>query len=292
MGAIIIPIHPEDFSDCASEPITVRMDAVKESKRLWQTARLMIITLFIATLIRAFFFANFVIPSQSMMPRLLTGDMFVASKWDYGWSRYSFSSRFNIFEGRVFGSTPEIGDVVIFAGVKDPRMTYIKRVMGHPGDTVEMRNGIFILNNVPMAQDRRSDLVIPITPNLKCLAIPGLIDLRTLTADARPGCKFYQARETLPSGRRHLILDFAIAKSDNFGPVRVPAGHLFMLGDNRDDSLDSRFSALEGGVGMVPIDRLLGRARYVFLSSDGTGAFFKPWTWQSAFRGDQLGEIN
>lgn len=268
------------------------MDAVKESKRLWQTAKLMIITLFIATLIRAFFFANFVIPSQSMMPRLLTGDMFVASKWDYGWSRYSFSSRFNLFEGRVFGSMPKIGDVVIFAGVKDPSMTYIKRVMGLPGDTVEMRNGIFVLNGVPLPQSRRSDLVIPVTPNLVCLSIPGLIDLRTLTADAQPGCKFYQAQERLPSGRRHRVLDFAIARSDNFGPVRVPAGHLFMLGDNRDDSLDSRFSSLEGGVGMVPVDRLLGKAKYVFFSSDGSGAFLKPWTWQSAFRGSQLGPIH
>lgn len=254
-------------------------------------AKMIFGTLLAATLLRSFVLAPFVIPSQSMMPRLLTGDVFVASKWSYGWSRYSFSSRLPLFKGRIMGSSPEIGDVVIFAGTGDPTLTYIKRVMGLPGDLVEMRRGRFILNGTELYQSRPTDFVIPLGPNVACLSIPGLIDLRRLTADAKPGCGFLQARERLPSGRSHRVLDFAIARTDTFGPVRVPAGHVFMLGDNRDDSRDSRVPIQEGGLGMVPMDNIIGKARSVFFSSDGTGSPLKPWTWQRSFRPEQMGPI-
>ena len=268
------------------------MDGKSGSKSFWRMARLLVWTLLVATLIRSFLFASFIIPSQSMMPRLLTGDVFVATKWSYGFSRYSFSSTLPLFHGRVWGSMPEIGDVVILAGPTDPSVTFIKRVMGRPGDTVEMRDGLFVLNGRTMPQRRMGDFVIPLGPNVICLSIPGLIDLRSLTADARPGCKFMQARERLPSGRSHRVLDFAIARSDTFGPVEVPPGHLFMMGDNRDDSLDSRMPVSEGGLGMVPVENVIGKARVVVFSSDGTGSLIKPWTWQSSFRPGQLGGIN
>lgn len=267
------------------------MDGKTGSKSFWRTARLLVGTLVVATVIRAMVFATFVIPSQSMMPRLLTGDVFVASKWSYGWSRHSFNSRLSLFDGRIWGSSPEIGDVVIFAGVVDPGVTYIKRVMGRPGDVVAMREGRFFLNGRMLPQTPPRDFVIPLGPNVVCLAIPGLIDLRVLTADAKPGCRFYQARETLPSGRSHRVLDFAIARTDTFGPVTVPAGHLFMLGDNRDDSLDSRVPVRAGGLGMVPRDNVIGKARWVLFSSDGTGSLLKPWTWRSAVRPSQTGYI-
>lgn len=255
-------------------------------------ARLLAWTLLVATLIRSLLFATFIIPSQSMMPRLLTGDVFIATKWSYGFSRYSFSSHAPLFRGKILGSRPEIGDVVILAGPVDHGVTFIKRVMGRPGDTVEMRDGLFILNGRTLPQFRRSEFVIPLGPNVICLAIPGLIDLRSLTADAKPGCKFIQARERLPSGRMHRVLDFAIARSDTFGPVKVPQGRLFMLGDNRDDSLDSRMPISSGGLGMIPEENVIGKARWVVFSSDGTGSLLKPWTWQSALRPSQTGPIN
>lgn len=267
------------------------MDGRSGSKSFWRTARLVVGTLLVATLIRAFLFATFIIPSQSMMPRLLTGDVFVASKWSYGWSRHSFSSRLHLFDGRIFGSDPKIGDVVIFAGVSDPGITYIKRVMGLPGDVVEMRQGRFYLNGRMLPQSRYRDFVIPLGPNVICLAIPGLIDLRVLTADAKPGCRFYQAREFLPAGGSHRVLDFAVARSDTYGPTRVPKGHVFMMGDNRDDSLDSRIPIDMGGLGMVPQDNIIGKARWVVFSSNGTGALLKPWTWRGAFRPSQMGRI-
>lgn len=268
------------------------MDGRVQSKKFWRMARLLVCTLLVATVIRGLLFATFIIPSQSMMPRLLTGDVFVASKWSYGWSRYSFSSSLPIFKGRVWGADPRIGDVVIFAGVGDSNITYIKRVMGLPGDTVQMRNGRFLLNGHELPQTRPSDFVIPLGPNVVCLSIPGLIDLRRLTADAKPGCGFLQAGERLPSGHMHRVLDFAIAKSDTYGPARVPQGHVFMLGDNRDDSVDSRFPVSEGGLGMVPLDHIIGKARWVVFSSDGTGSLIKPWTWQGAFRPSQTGAVN
>ena len=259
---------------------------------LFRTGRLIALTLLVATVIRGFLFATFVIPSQSMMPGLITGDVFVASKWSYGWSSHSFSSRVRPFEGRIWGRLPEIGDVVILAGPSDPQTTYIKRVMGLPGDVVEMRAGRFVLNGTALPQRDRGEFVLPLGPNVVCLSIPGVIDLRTITADARPGCRFQQASERLPSGRVHRVLDFAVAYSDTFGPVKVPRGHVFVLGDNRDDSLDSRFDVGRGGLGMVPVDKLLGKARWVVFSSDGTGSLLKPWSWQSALRLDRLGPVH
>lgn len=267
------------------------MDVEHESKKFWRVARLLAVVLCGAMLIRMFFFATFVIPSQSMMPGLLTGDIFFATKWSYGWSRYSFSSRYPLFEGRILGEEPQIGDVVIFSGVRDPKTTYIKRVMGLPGDVVAMRRGKFVLNGRELLQSPPTEFNLPITPNLICLSIPGLIDLRRLTADAKPGCSFNQAYERLPNGKVHKVLDFAIARSDNFGPVRVPDGYVFMMGDNRDDSIDSRIPVSMGGLGMVPMDRITGKARYIVFSSNGTGSLLRPWTWQEAFRPERIGPI-
>lgn len=267
------------------------MDDLAKPNGVRRIALTVIATLLASSLIRSLLFAAFVIPSQSMMDGLVTGDFFIASKWDYGWSRYSFGARAPRFRGRVMGSLPSVGDVVVFSGVWDPRITYVKRVMGLPGDVVEMRAGRFIINGRVLPQRRLSDFILPLGPNVICLAIPGLIDLRTLTADARPGCRFRRFEEMLPDGRAHTVLDFAITYSDTFPAVRVPAGHLFMMGDNRDDSLDSRIAPEKGGLGMVPIDRVTGKARRIFFSSDGTGSFLRPWTWQEAFRPERIGPV-
>lgn len=267
------------------------MDDGRNSKKFWKGARLVAITLIAAALIRSLLLATFVIPSQSMMPGLVTGDFFIASKWSYGWSRYAFSSKVHLFDGRLFGSMPEVGDVVIVAGVRDPGTTYVKRVMALPGDTFEMRAGRIVLNGRELPQRRLSDFVLPLGPDVICLSIAGLIDLRALTADGRPGCKFRRFVETLPNGRRHQVLDFAVAYTDTYGPVRIPHDRLMLVGDNRDDSLDSRVGLSKGGLGLVPVDRLLGKARTIVFSSDGTGSFVKPWTWQSSFRPERLGPV-
>ena len=267
------------------------MDARGRSSQFRKAATIVLFTLVASAVFRTFFFATFVIPSQSMMPGLVTGDFFVASKWSYGYSRYSFSSRLPLFKGRFPDRLPEIGDVVILAGVSDPGTTYVKRVMALPGDVFEMRRGRVILNGRELPQRRISDFVLPLGPNVICLSIPGLIDLRALTADGRPGCKFLRYVETLPSGRTHQVLDFAVTYTDTFAPVRVPAGHVMLIGDNRDDSLDSRIPLSKGGLGMVPTDRLLGKSRSIIFSSDGTGSFVRPWTWQSSFRPERLGPV-
>lgn len=267
------------------------MSSPSSSRPLWRGARLVVLTLFVATAVRALLFGVFVIPSQSMMPGLIVGDFFVASKWDYGWSRYSFSSAIPLFEGRKLGPLPKRGDVVIFAGVIDPGQTFIKRVMGLPGDVVEMRRGRFVLNGQELPQRMVSEFVLPLGPNVSCLSLPGVIDLRALTADGMPGCKFLKYIERMPDGSEHAVLDFAISYSDTFGPVRVPEGHLFMLGDNRDDSLDSRAPLIDGGLGMVPTDRVIGKARRIVFSSDGTGSVVRPWSWQTSLRLERLGHI-
>lgn len=267
------------------------MSSTSRSIPLWRVARLVALTLLVANAVRVLVVGVFYIPSQSMMPGLIVGDYFLASKWDYGWSRHSLGVSALPLRGRVLGAPPRVGDVVIFSGVVDPHQTFIKRVMGLPGDTVEMRRGRFVLNGRELPQRRISEFVLPLGPNVTCLAIPGLIDLRALTADGRPGCRFLRMVERLPDGREHQVLDFAVAHSDTFGPAVVPPGTFFAMGDNRDDSLDSRFPVARGGLGMVPMDRLLGRARLVFFSSDGTGSLLRPWSWQPSLRLERTGPV-
>jgi len=267
------------------------MQLARSGTSIWRTARLILSTAIIAALIRAFLIAGFTIPSQSMMPGLMVGDFFCASKCDYGWSPYAFSTH-PFFHGRLFGSLPRRGDVVILAGVIDPQTTYIKRVMGLPGDVVEMRAGRLILNGKPLVQQPKGAFAFAIKPGVTCLAIPGLIDLRMRLKDGSAGCHMNLWREQLPDGRWHDVTDFAVARSDTMAPVRVPPGRVFLLGDNRDDSLDSRFQTDMGGLGMVPADRILGKARRIVFSSDGTSSLVRPWTWIGAWRLSRVGPIN
>lgn len=235
--------------------------------------------------------AVYSIPSESMLPRLQVGDFFVVSKWTYGLSDYSVISAGLPVHFDLFRKMPARGDVVVFTSETSEGTTYIKRVIGLPGDSVEMREGILWLNGEEAWQEAAGDFVIPITPGTTCLFIPGLIDQRYRMPGGEVGCHYRKTIEHLPGGPSYPVVDFAIARSDTFGPAVVPEDHLFLMGDNRDASLDSRWPRSEGGLGMVPVSRVIGQARYVVSSFDGNGSGWQPWTWDESFRPRQLGEI-
>ena len=234
----------------------------------------------------------FYIPSESMMPGLLTGDRLVVTKYPYGWSWVSPS--FHVLppiDGRLFGRLPERGDVVI---VTPPgtRTDYIKRVIGLPGDVVRMVDGRLIINGQPVKLDRQPPRMIPIDPNSPCgsNSDPALYDFRVRGPDGGMYCRVPVVRETLPSGRSYEIVDLGRSIEDNFGPIRVPAGHLWLMGDNRDDSADSRVPEWQGGLGgPVPWENIGGRAEFITFSLDGTTVWWNPLTWFEALRPGRAG---
>ena len=268
-----------------AEPVT-RTKAVRkkeESSFLWFLVKLVLAVL----VFRTFIFTSFMIPSESMMPRLLEGDYLFASKWSYGYSRASLPLDVDVGSGRLFGSLPERGDVVIFKHPVD-RVDYVKRVIGLPGDTVQMVAGQLVLNGTPVSKDRISDFVLPTTVARGCGFMGGSHTRRH--ADGTIACHFPRFRETLPNGVFYNVLDLGNSEKDTTESFIVPEGHLFMMGDNRDNSQDSRFDPRAGGgVGMVPYDNLVGRASFMFFSTDGTAEWIKPWTWVTAARWDRIG---
>jgi signal peptidase I len=229
----------------------------------------------------------FYIPSESMMPGLLKGDRLVVSKYPYGWSWVSPS--FHIlpsWPGRLFGSLPEPGDVVI---VTPPGVSidYIKRVVALPGDTVEMVGGRLVLNGKLVQRERLADTMLPIDANLECMG-----DAATGEDGARY-CRLPLYRETLPNGRSYEIIDMGyFAEADDYGPVTVPDGHVFLMGDNRDHSADSRFPLGEptnGLGGPVPWENIGGRAEFITFSLDGSSQYWNPISWFTALRSGRSG---
>lgn len=251
--------------------------------------RLVLIVLALAWLVRSFILAPFSIPTGSMLPTLLVGDYVMVGKWPYGYSRYSFPLGIPSFEGRILGDLPERGDILVFRGPGEGG-DYVKRVVGLPGDSVAVRGGMLVLNGRGISREPAGMIRSPISPNSPCRVVAGATP--QITADQR-ACLYPAYRETLPSGRSYLVLDqVENPRGDQIPPTVVPEGHVFVLGDNRDDSLDSRFSPLEGGVGLVPVERLIGRAVFVFWSTDGSADYLKPWTWFSALRAHRIGPIS
>ena len=250
--------------------------------------RLIIEVLLIAWVIRSFVFAPFYIPSGSMLPALYIGDYVMVSKWPYGFSRYSFPWGFPSFDGRMFGGLPSRGDIVVFRapGTKED---FIKRVIGLPGDTVAVQDGMLILNGRPIPRTQEGTFAMPISANSPCRVVYGATPMTGRTDDGQPACLYPAYSETLPGGKSYRVIDqVSNPRADQIAPVKVPAGHVFLMGDNRDDSLDSRFSVQEGGIGFVPVENLIGRASFVFWSTDGTAQYAKPWTWFGALRGDRI----
>lgn len=231
----------------------------------------------------------FYIPSESMMPRLLVGDRLVVSKYPYGWSYVSPSFHLLPFiPGRLMGKLPERGDVVIVTP-RGKRSDYIKRVIGLPGDELEVRDGQIVINGIPVRQDTRPNLRLAIDANSPCDEgqFPGR---QTLGPDGIAVCDLPIKRETLPNGRHYDIIDLGDrGPLDWYGPLKIPAGHLFLMGDNRDRSADSRVALDEGGLGgPVPVESIGGRAEFITFSLDGT-AGWNPLSWLPALRGPRAG---
>jgi signal peptidase I len=245
-----------------------------------------IIKLLLAVLaFRVFVFSPFSIPSESMLPRLMNGDYLLAAKWPYGFSRHSLPFALPLPEGRVLARTPERGDVVIFKHPVDGQ-EYIKRVIGVAGDRVAVIGGEVVLNGERVQRVPVPDVLVPLSANTTCAT--GDILRR---ADGTEACRYTALNEILPGGRAYQVLDFGATQADGFAEVTVPPGRLFVMGDNRDSSMDSRFEAAAGfGVGMVPEALLVGRAAIIVWSTDGSADWGKPWTWFAAARWDRIGE--
>jgi signal peptidase I len=267
----------------APESAPTQHQARKEDSFLIFLLKLVVLV----TLFRSFVFSPFNIPSESMLPRLVNGDYLLAAKWPYGYSRYSLPFGLPVLpEERVLASPPERGDVVIFKQPPLKELDYIKRVIGLPGDLVQMVDGQLYLNGVPVPKQRIADFEMAISPNTQCYSLQFVAK----RPDGTDVCRYPRYRETLPGGRYYEVLDLGTRQMDNTEPVLVPQGHLFLMGDNRDNSEDSRFPAEPGrGIGLVPMDNLVGRASVVMWSTDGSVEWFKPWTWFSAARWDRLG---
>lgn len=241
--------------------------AVKETIEIVKT---IVYALAIALVIRVLLFQPFTIPSASMEPNLLVGDYLIVSKYSYGYSKHSIPFSPPLFEGRLFERTPKRGDVIVFKLPSDQKKDYIKRLIGLPGDRVQMRDGALYINGEPVKRQLLSTAV-----------------------DQSPfgyGRTVRQVRETFEGGKTFVTNDSAASDMDNTPEFVVPAGHYFFMGDNRDNSLDSRVGQDAGGVGFVPAENLQGKAQIILMSWD-QASLFQPWTWVTRARPDRFFQL-
>jgi signal peptidase I len=282
----------DTIPEASADPTTVPAAPEKESKgsAIWREIKGLLWVLVAVLLFHSFVAKPFYIPSESMMPTLLKGDRLVVSKYPYGWSWVSPS--FHVFphwQGRLFGKTPERGDIVIVTppGQSDD---YIKRVIGLPGDTIEVRGGRLVINGKPVKSERRPPVMVPVDVNVPCgIEFSGF---QVRAADGNAYCRLPIVRETLPNGVSYDTIDLGQSAGDDYGPVKVPADHLFLMGDNRDRSADSRFDLgpPENGLGgPVPWENIGGRAEFITFSLDGTSELLNPFSWFEALRSGRAG---
>jgi signal peptidase I len=257
----------------------------------------------IVFVLRSFIFSPFSIPSESMLPRLLIGDYLFVSKFSYGFSRHSLPFSLPLLPN-MHWADPTRGDVVVFKAPGHNGEDWVKRVIGLPGDTIQMRGGQLILNGKPIPKEQIADFVVPLSPNYPAAA-PETdwhgCKATFVKADAKgtPICQVPRFRETLPNGKTYDVLDQGMRPQDDTEVFSVPAGHVFLMGDNRDDSTDSRFTAPSdnateqeragAGIGYVPMENIEGKAQIGFWSTDGSASWFLPWTWFTAARWSRIG---
>jgi signal peptidase I len=232
-----------------------KASAASETGEIFKT---IVFALLIAMVLRIFLFQPFTIPSASMEPNLYEGDYIVVSKWSYGFSKHSIPFSPPLFDGRIMGSAPKRGDIVVFKLPRDNKTDFIKRVIGLPGDRIQMIANKLYINDKPV-----QDVVVSRTE------IEDIFGPRPVT----------EVRETLPEGKSFMTQDFGPGNDlDDTPGYEVPAGHYFMMGDNRDNSIDSRVEQ-SSGVGMVPAENLVGKAQIILFSWKPGSSLWNPVSW-------------
>lgn len=242
----------------------------ENAKGSWdESIRTFIYAVLLALVFRSFVFEPFHIPSGSMKDSLLIGDYIFVSKYSYGYSRYSFPFGMPLFEGRLLRSAPKRGDVVVFRPPSLPRVDFIKRIVGLPGDQIQVQEGVLFINGVKAEQQLDTSYMDALDNGTPVLVRRYI--------------------ETLPEGFSHPILDITpYGKLDNTDVFTVPEGHYFMMGDNRDNSEDSRVSAEQGGIGFIPEENIVGRAEIIMFSLGEGARFWQLWKWPAAIRYDRF----
>jgi signal peptidase I len=242
---------------------SVDLDSKKtQHGSLSDTVRIVIHALILAMIVRVFLYQPFNIPSGSMIPTLLVGDYLFVSKFSYGFSKHSLPYSPNLFSGRIWASEPKRGDVAVFKLPRDNETDYIKRVIGLPRDEIQMIDGVLHINGKAIPKKRIGDFV-----------------MRDAFGNPRRVSRY---EETLPNGVKYPVLDLTpVGSSDNTAIYKVPEGHYFMMGDNRDNSTDSRVLS---AVGFVPFENMIGRAEIIFFSADEDASLWRFWTWPGSIR--------
>jgi signal peptidase I len=241
-----------------------QIDSMQKNKSggIGETIKTVVYAVVIAFGVRTFAYEPFNIPSGSMIPTLLVGDYLFVSKFSYGYSRYTVAFGAPLFDGRMLYTKPERGDVAVFKLPRDNKTDYIKRIIGLPGDRIQVIGGILHINGEAVKRERVEDFVT--------------------TDQFGRQVRVAQYVETLPNGRKHNIIEESDTSSlDNTQVYTVPEDHFFAMGDNRDNSLDSRVSSM---VGFVPVENLVGRAEFLFFSIDEGSSFWEFWKWPWSVR--------